>query len=144
MMTLPEATITRELHEGTLDSAGVPWSVVTRHGAAAVLQHGPFERACAPNAQSGPAPERPSGRVAPTRLPLHEQRGHRRPRASCRLGDVRWLHALAAVSRMPRRVFFPRFGVAPRRWCGSGRSSGGASARGRIPQRRGRPGSDNA
>jgi hypothetical protein len=41
---LPEATITPKLHQGTLDCADVPWGVVTRYDAIAVVQFGPFER----------------------------------------------------------------------------------------------------
>jgi hypothetical protein len=40
---LPGATITPKVHEGTLDCEDVPWGVVTRYGAGAVVQFGPFE-----------------------------------------------------------------------------------------------------
>ena len=42
-MALPEAAITPKIHEGTLDCDDVPPGVVTRYGAGAVVQFGPFE-----------------------------------------------------------------------------------------------------
>jgi hypothetical protein len=78
-VALPEAAITPKIHEGTLDSANVPWGVVWRLGAVAVAQLGPFERrrafffpfgvpaarAYAPNAQSRPGASGPAVRPRP-------------------------------------------------------------------------------
>jgi hypothetical protein len=100
---LPEATITPKVHEGTLDCEDVPWGVVTRYGALAVVQR--------------LFPARRPRRAAPSRTRRRVKRERARQSRRARRPPV---HGQGGFAGAARGLRHPRRVSPARRKCGGG------------------------